>query len=199
LAFPSSHYASIVAYVYVFLRQQDDEPEHSEDEDEEADSEDEEAVELAQRQKLLNEEIRDLEAAVAKKKAEIAKSGNVIIKVRLASRSSLLPFPDSVRLVGADRCFSATLLSISRNDSKMPSESSKPTLTRRYPPASPTSKPRRRGSEKTRRRRSESRAFEKLPPRQLKLKLWLLWRRRWLRTPLLRRASGLLLLELLQR
>lgn len=39
-------------------------------------------MELAQRQRLLNEEIRDLEAAVAKKKAEIAKSGNVIIKVR---------------------------------------------------------------------------------------------------------------------
>lgn len=46
------------------------------------DSDDDEAQELAQRQKLLNEEIRDLESAVSKKKVEIERSSNVIIKVR---------------------------------------------------------------------------------------------------------------------
>jgi hypothetical protein len=60
-------------------RQDDDD----DDDGSAADSEDEEAVQLAQRQKLLNEEIRDLEAAVAKKRVEIEKSANVIIRVRL--------------------------------------------------------------------------------------------------------------------
>ncbi|CDZ97428.1 Transcription initiation factor TFIID, subunit TAF7 [Phaffia rhodozyma] len=74
----------------------DDEPEEDEEDEEEgsdADSEDEEAVQLAQRQKLLNEEIRDLEAAVIKKKGEIERSGNVIIKKR---------FEDALRKLQAD-------------------------------------------------------------------------------------------------
>lgn len=61
-----------------------------------ADSEDEEAVEIAQRQKLLNEEIRDLETAVARKKTEIAASSNAIIKVSPPSHSH--PFPLSCNL-----------------------------------------------------------------------------------------------------
>ena len=56
----------------------DDEEDESEEEDEDED-EDDEAV---QAKRLLNEEIRDLEAAVAKKKGEIASSANPIIKVR---------------------------------------------------------------------------------------------------------------------
>ena len=50
----------------------------SDDDDEDDDDEDDEAT---QARKLLNEEIRDLEAAVAKKGAEIASSGNPLIKV----------------------------------------------------------------------------------------------------------------------
>lgn len=61
---------------------QDEEGSDEEDGASAADSEDEEAVQLAQRQKLLNEEIRDLEAAVAKKRVEIEKSANPIIRVR---------------------------------------------------------------------------------------------------------------------
>lgn len=66
----------------LYLAHQDDD---DDDDGSAADSEDEEAVQLAQRQKLLNEEIRDLEAAVAKKRVEIEKSANVIIRVRLSS------------------------------------------------------------------------------------------------------------------
>ncbi|KAL5507036.1 hypothetical protein ACEPAH_6492 [Sanghuangporus vaninii] len=56
----------------------DDEEDESDEEDEDED-EDDEAV---QARRLLNEEIRDLEAAVAKKKGEIASSANPIIKRR---------------------------------------------------------------------------------------------------------------------
>lgn len=57
----------------------DDEEEESEEEDEDDDDDDDE---FAQARKLLHEEIRDLEAAVAKKGAEIASSANPLIKVR---------------------------------------------------------------------------------------------------------------------
>ena len=55
----------------------DDEDEEESEEDEDED-EDDEAV---QARKLINEEIRDLEAAVAKKGKEIASSANPLIKV----------------------------------------------------------------------------------------------------------------------
>jgi transcription initiation factor TFIID subunit 7 len=56
--------------------EEDDEDDESEEEDE--DDDDDEAV---QAKKLLNEEIRDLEAAVAKKNNEIASSANPLIRV----------------------------------------------------------------------------------------------------------------------
>lgn len=55
--------------------EEDDEEDESEDEDEDDDDEE------AQERKLLNEEIRDLEAAVLKKQTEIASSANPLIKV----------------------------------------------------------------------------------------------------------------------
>jgi len=58
-----------------------DDEEDEEDESEEEDSEDEED-EDTQARKLLSEEIRDLEAAVAKKRHEIASSANPLIQVR---------------------------------------------------------------------------------------------------------------------
>ena len=65
----------------------DDEEDEEEDESEEEDSEDDDDDD-AQARKLLSEEIRDLEAAVAKKGNEIASSGNPLIRVR--SRISTL-------------------------------------------------------------------------------------------------------------
>lgn len=59
--------------------EEDDEDEEDESEEDEDDDEDDDAV---QARKLLNEEIRDLEAAVAKKGNEIASSANPLIKVR---------------------------------------------------------------------------------------------------------------------
>ena len=64
----------------------DDEEDEEEDESEEEDSEDEDD-EDAQARKLLSEEIRDLEAAVAKKGNEIASSGNPLIRVRWIIRT----------------------------------------------------------------------------------------------------------------
>lgn len=67
----------------------DDEEEDGEDGDEDEDVSDEEDEdededdEDVQAKRLLSEEIRDLEAAVAKKNAEIARSANPIIKVRM--------------------------------------------------------------------------------------------------------------------
>lgn len=58
---------------------EDDEDE--EDESEEDDSEDDDDEDV-QARKLLTEEIRDLEAAVAKKNNEIASSANPLIRVR---------------------------------------------------------------------------------------------------------------------
>lgn len=57
--------------------EEDEDEDESDDEDE--DDDDDEAV---QAKKLLNEEIRDLEAAVAKKNHEIASSANPLIRVR---------------------------------------------------------------------------------------------------------------------
>lgn len=57
----------------------DDEDDEDEDESEEEDEDDDD--EVVQAKKLLNEEIRDLEAAVAKKNAEIASSANPLIRV----------------------------------------------------------------------------------------------------------------------
>lgn len=55
---------------------EDDDDESDEDEDEDEDDED------VQARKLVNEEITDLEAAVRKKRHEIASSANSLIKVR---------------------------------------------------------------------------------------------------------------------
>jgi len=54
----------------------DDEDDESEEDDDDDDDDDD-----AQARKLVNEEIRDLEAAVAKKQAEIASSSNTLIRV----------------------------------------------------------------------------------------------------------------------
>ena len=59
----------------------DDEDDDDDDDSEDDDDEDDED---AQERKLLNEEIRDLEAAVAKKQNEIMSSSNPLIKVLLA-------------------------------------------------------------------------------------------------------------------
>lgn len=56
----------------------DDDDDSSEDEDDDDDEDDEQA----QARKVLNEEIRDLEAAVARKRNEIASSANPLIRVR---------------------------------------------------------------------------------------------------------------------
>jgi len=68
-----------------------DEDDEDEDESEEEDSEDEDD-EDAQARKLLSEEIRDLEAAVAKKGNEIASSGNPLIRVRGRLNYPFFPF-----------------------------------------------------------------------------------------------------------
>jgi len=64
----------------------DDEEENGDDEDDEDDSDDSESEDddddESQARKLLNEEVRDLEAAVAKKRNEIAASSNPLIRVR---------------------------------------------------------------------------------------------------------------------
>lgn len=58
----------------------DEDEDDEDDESEEEDSEDDDD-EDAQARKLLNEEIRDLEAAVLKKNNEIASSANPLIRV----------------------------------------------------------------------------------------------------------------------
>ncbi|KAF8623482.1 hypothetical protein AX15_006265 [Amanita polypyramis BW_CC] len=68
--------------------------EEEEDEDDESEDEDEdEDDELVQARKLLSEEIRDLEAAVAKKNHEIASSANPLIRKR---------FEDALKKLTAD-------------------------------------------------------------------------------------------------
>ncbi|KAG9318847.1 hypothetical protein JVU11DRAFT_951 [Chiua virens] len=74
----------------------DDEEGEDEDEDEDEDeeeSDDDDDDDDAQGRKLLNEEIRDLEAAVAKKEHEVSISGNPLIKKR---------FEDALKKLSAD-------------------------------------------------------------------------------------------------
>nr|VWO98619.1 Oligopeptide transporter OPT-like protein [Ganoderma boninense] len=71
----------------------EDEDEDEEDEDDESDEDDDDDDETVQARKLLNEEIRDLEAAVNKKQTEIASSGNPLIKRR---------FEDALKKLQAD-------------------------------------------------------------------------------------------------
>ena len=59
---------------------EDGDDEDDDDDSDEDDSEDEDDEEV-QARKLLSEEVRDLEAAVAKKRNEIANSGNPLIRV----------------------------------------------------------------------------------------------------------------------
>ncbi|THH07018.1 hypothetical protein EW145_g3675 [Phellinidium pouzarii] len=68
----------------------DEDDEDASDEEDEDEDEDDEAV---QARRLLNEEIRDLEAAVAKKNTEIANSANPLIRRR---------FEDALRKLQAD-------------------------------------------------------------------------------------------------
>lgn len=67
----------------------DDEDEDDDESESDEDDEDDEAV---QAKKLLNEEIRDLEAAVTKKNHEIASSANPLIRVRALSLCLSRPF-----------------------------------------------------------------------------------------------------------
>ena len=60
-----------------------DEEDEDDDDDESEEEDDDEDDEEVQAKKLLNEEIRDLEAAVAKKGMEIASSANPLIRVRV--------------------------------------------------------------------------------------------------------------------
>jgi len=69
---------------------EDDDDDEDDDEDESDEDEDDED---AQERKLLNEEIRDLEAAVAKKEHEVAISANPLIKKR---------FEDAFKKLSAD-------------------------------------------------------------------------------------------------
>lgn len=63
-------------------QEKDEEDEDDEDDEDDSDEEEEdEDDETSQSMKLLNEEIRDLTAAVAKKEREIASSSNPLIKV----------------------------------------------------------------------------------------------------------------------
>jgi transcription initiation factor TFIID subunit 7 len=70
---------------------EDDEDDEDDDDDSEEEEEDEDD-ETSQSMKLLNEEIRDLSAAVAKKEHEIASSSNPLIKVRVPPHT----FPPSI-------------------------------------------------------------------------------------------------------
>ncbi|KAJ6597090.1 TAFII55 protein conserved region-domain-containing protein [Mycena vulgaris] len=71
----------------------DGDDEDEDDDESEEDDEDDDDDEAVQSRKLLNEEIRDLEAAVAKKGNEIANSANLLIKKR---------FEDALKKLTAD-------------------------------------------------------------------------------------------------
>ena len=66
-----------------------DDEDDDDDEDESEDDDEDEDDDMVQSRKLLNEEIRDLEAAVAKKGNEIASSANPLIRVRHFSASQI--------------------------------------------------------------------------------------------------------------
>jgi transcription initiation factor TFIID subunit 7 len=71
----------LAAELDLALENEDDEnDDDEEDESEDSDSEDDEDDD-SQARKLLNEEVRDLEAAVAKKRNEVAASSNPLIRV----------------------------------------------------------------------------------------------------------------------
>lgn len=76
-----------------------DEDDEEDDDDESEEEDDDDDDEATQTKKLLNEEIRDLEAAVAKKGKEVSSSSNPLIRVRqnlfYASRASTNPRPDT--------------------------------------------------------------------------------------------------------
>lgn len=88
----------------------DGDDEDEEDDESEEDDDDDDDDEAVQSRKLLNEEIRDLEAAVAKKENEIANSANLLIKVRLLATPCLFPsltdeqkrFEDALKKLTAD-------------------------------------------------------------------------------------------------
>ncbi|KAJ6525650.1 TAFII55 protein conserved region-domain-containing protein [Mycena capillaripes] len=71
----------------------DGDDEDEDDDESEEDDDDDDDDEAVQSRKLLNEEIRDLEAAVAKKENEIANSANLLIKKR---------FEDALKKLTAD-------------------------------------------------------------------------------------------------
>ncbi|GBE82191.1 TAFII55 protein conserved region-domain-containing protein [Sparassis latifolia] len=71
----------------------DDEEEEEDEEDESEEEDEDDDDETVQARKLLNEEIRDLEAAVAKKGSEIASSSNPLIRRR---------FEDALKKLQAD-------------------------------------------------------------------------------------------------
>lgn len=72
----------LAAELDLALGDEGDEEDEEDDEDQSDDDEEEdEDDETSQSKRLLNEEIRDLEAAVAKKVQEIASSANPLIKV----------------------------------------------------------------------------------------------------------------------
>jgi len=73
--------------------EEDEDEDEDEDEEEEEESDEDEDDQDALERKLLNEEIRDLEAAVTKKENEIAISANPLIKKR---------FEDALRKLSAD-------------------------------------------------------------------------------------------------
>ena len=77
----------LAAELDLALGDEEGEGEEEEEEEEEEESSEDEDDEDAQGRKLLNEEIRDLEAAVAKKEHEVAISANPLIKVSYISTS----------------------------------------------------------------------------------------------------------------
>lgn len=71
----------LAAELDLALGDEEEGEEEEDDDEEEEESDEDEDDEDAQGRKLLNEEIRDLEAAVAKKQHEVAISANPLIKV----------------------------------------------------------------------------------------------------------------------
>lgn len=91
----------LAAELDLALGDEEDEEGDGDDEDDDDDSDEEEDEdddddEMVQSRKLLNEEIRDLEAAVAKKGKEIASSANPLIRVRISILYILLLTTNSV-------------------------------------------------------------------------------------------------------
>ncbi|KDQ60996.1 hypothetical protein JAAARDRAFT_31995 [Jaapia argillacea MUCL 33604] len=86
----------LAAELDLALGDEEDEGEDDEDDDDESEEEEDdedEDEEVGQARKLLNEEIRDLEAAVGKKESEVASSANPLIRRR---------FEDALKKLRAD-------------------------------------------------------------------------------------------------